>query len=165
MLAKPEFWLVITFVVFLFILARFKVHTRVFEYLDARSDRIRKDMENARSLRDEARSLLASVERKIQELEELGKEEIISAEKNAKNALKQVKVEAKTDLDAKIVMVENRLRLAEGALVSDIRDRAVHIIIEAIELVISEDLSSKENSLLYDGVIQKFPNILEKMKD
>ena len=60
MLAMAEFWVAIAFVAFLVILVYYKVPGLIAKALDARAEAIRKELDEARRLREEAQKLLAA---------------------------------------------------------------------------------------------------------
>ena len=66
-LKNTDFVVLLSFLLFLAILFYFKVPRLLGGMLDKRSDGIQSDIDEARSLRDEAQSLLASYERKQKE--------------------------------------------------------------------------------------------------
>ena len=59
-----EFWVFIGFLTFIGGLAYLKVHKKILSALDARGARIKKEINEAETLRAEAMALLASFERK-----------------------------------------------------------------------------------------------------
>ena len=61
--ASPTLWVFLAVVLFLIALAYFGVHKQIVGALDARADNIRNELEEARRLREEAQTLLASYQR------------------------------------------------------------------------------------------------------
>ena len=58
-----EFWVAVAFVAFLLILLYYKVPTLIAKSLDDRAEAIRKELDEARRLREEAQSLLADYQK------------------------------------------------------------------------------------------------------
>ncbi len=77
MLHEAEFWVAVAFVLMLAIFGYFGVHRTIAAALDNRSARIRKELDDARRLKEEAQSLVAeyrarrqSAEREAQDRDE-----------------------------------------------------------------------------------------------
>jgi F-type H+-transporting ATPase subunit b len=61
---SPEFWVAISFLIFVGILVKMGVPALVTKALDDRADTVRKELDQARRLREEAQDLLADYQRK-----------------------------------------------------------------------------------------------------
>ena len=64
MTQMAEFWVAVAFVVFLLILLYYKVPKLIAKSLDDRAEAIRKELDEARRLREEAQNLLADYQKK-----------------------------------------------------------------------------------------------------
>ena len=62
---EPEFWVAVSFFIFIGVLVYLGVHKKVASELDARALRISKELEEARRLREEAEKLLNDYRRKL----------------------------------------------------------------------------------------------------
>ena len=69
MLQTAEFWVLVSFVIFMAILGYVGVHKTILSALDTRSKKISDDLDEARALREEAQKVLAEYERKRREAE------------------------------------------------------------------------------------------------
>ena len=65
----PLFWVLVAFLAFVGLLIYYRVPTSVGKMLDDRADVIRKELDEARRLREDAQSLLADYQRKAREAE------------------------------------------------------------------------------------------------
>ena len=65
---ESEFWVAVSFVIFIGVLVYLGIHKKVVSALDARALRISKELEEARRLREEAEKLLADYRRKLGDL-------------------------------------------------------------------------------------------------
>ena len=77
------FWTALALIGFFAILVYFKVPDTVGKSLDARSDAIRKELDDARRMREEAQQLLADYQRRSKEAEEEAKEIVAAAKREA----------------------------------------------------------------------------------
>ena len=62
---ESEFWVAVSFFIFIGVLVYLGIHKKVVSALDARALRISKELEEARQLREEAEKLLADYRRKL----------------------------------------------------------------------------------------------------
>jgi F-type H+-transporting ATPase subunit b len=62
---EPEFWVAVSFFLFICALVYLGVHKKVASALDARALPISKELEEARRLREEAEKVLANYQRKL----------------------------------------------------------------------------------------------------
>ena len=81
-LNNTNFVVLISFVLFIAVLLRLKVPGIVAGILDKRADAIRADLDEARSLREEAQTILASYERKQKEVAEHAEQIVIHAKED-----------------------------------------------------------------------------------
>ena len=70
LLSTAEFWVAFAFVAFIGLLIYYGVPSLITKALDDRADAIRKELDEARRLRDEAQNLLSDYQRKAREAEE-----------------------------------------------------------------------------------------------
>ena len=129
-LHSPTFWVAIAFVVF--VIAVFKpLGNAATGALDGKIDQIRKEIEEAQRLREEAQATLASYQRKQRDA---GQEaEAMMAQ--AKSEAEAHRTNAESALEAMLKRQEQsameKIQLAEAAAVREIRDRTVTVALAA----------------------------------
>ncbi|MBU2531864.1 MAG: ATP F0F1 synthase subunit B, partial [Alphaproteobacteria bacterium] len=67
--ATPEFWVAIAFIMFIGVLLYYGVPRLIGKALDDRADAIKKNIDDARKMREEAQALLSEYQRKAAEAE------------------------------------------------------------------------------------------------
>ena len=87
--------MLLAFLLFIGILFYFKVPSKIGEMLDGRSSAIKSELDEAKALREEAQSLLASYERKQKEVQDQADRIVSAAKEEATAAADQ----ARADLD------------------------------------------------------------------
>ena len=97
-LRNTNFIVSLAFILFIGILLYLKIPSLIGGLLDKRAEGIKADLEEARKLRDEAQTILASYERKQQEIEEQAERIIGSAKEQAEATA----IQAKEDLQKSI---------------------------------------------------------------
>ena len=66
---NPLFWVLVAFLAFAALILYYRVPAAVGKMLDDRADAIRKELDEARKLREDAQALLADYQRKAREAE------------------------------------------------------------------------------------------------
>ena len=132
-LRNTDFIVLLAFLLFLGILIYFKVPTLLIGMLDKRADGIKTELEEARALREEAQTLLASYERKQ----------------------KEAQADMAKSLDRRMAAAKDQISSAEAAAVKEVRDQAVTIAVAAARDVIAKQMTAAQgNKLIDDGIAQ-----------
>ena len=153
-LKNTDFIVSLSFALFVGILLYLKVPNLLAGLLDKRADGIRTELDEAKKLREEAQTLLASYERKQKEIAEQA-ERII---KNAKEEAKAVAAQAQKDLE---ISIERRMQAAveqlESAEVADleIRDTAISVAIAvASEVIQNHSKEVDQDKFLEESILE-----------
>ncbi len=152
-LATPEFWVLASFVLFFALLAYFGVHRMVIGALDQRAEKIRQELEEARRLREEAQSLLASNERLRAEAEREVEEILSIAREEAEAVASEMRKSFEDTMARKTAAAEARIRQAEQDTVREIRAHIATLSVRVAEEVLREKIKGKEASRLLDEAI------------
>ena len=121
----------IAFLIFVGILIYMKVPARLVAMLDGRSALIREELDEARALREEAKSILASYERKRHDVQAQADRIVASAKAEAHKASDQAKEDLKDSIARRLAGAEDRIASAEAAAVRAIREEAAAIAVAA----------------------------------
>ena len=129
--------------------------------LDARIAEIRREVEDAEKLREEAQSLLANYQRQqrqaIQDAEAIVEKAREDAERHkteAEDAITEMVRRQEEQATEKIAQ-------AEAAAVQEVREMAVDLAIAASERLLAERLSGAEGEALVDKAIEDLPTKLQ----
>lgn len=153
-LDNTEFVVIIAFLLYLGILVYKKVPGIITGMLDRRAEGIQSELDEARALREEAQSILASYERKQKEVQELADRIVSSAKAEANIAADQAKKDLKVSIERRLAGAEEQLASAQAAAVKEVRDTAVSVAISAAREVIAENMSVEDRSSLVDAAIK-----------
>lgn len=159
-LKNTDFVVLLSFLLFIAILFYFKVPRLLGGMLDKRSDGIQLEIDEARSLRDEAQSLLASYERKQKEAMEQAERILETAKADAALATEQAKLDLKESVSRRMAAAAERISTAQAAAEKEVRDAAIKVAIAAASEVISEQLSATEANKLIDSGISEIESKL-----
>lgn len=147
------FWAFVALVIFLAVVLYLKVPTKMTAGLDSRADRIRRELDDARRLREEAQAVLAEYQRKRREAEE----EASSILAVAKAEAERMTVEAGEALEEMIrrrtAAAETKIAMAESQAVAEVRARAADVAIAAARIVLEgKVVGGIADRLIEDGI-------------
>lgn len=153
-LANTDFVVTIGFIVFLGILAYFKVPGMLGGLLDKRAEGIQAELDEARAIREEAQSLLASYERQQKDVQQQADAIVAAAQKEAAAAAEKAKEDLQTSIARRLAAAEDQLASAESAAIRDVRDRAAAVAVEVAREVIAGQLTAQDGAAMIDDSIR-----------
>jgi len=152
-LNDTNFVVLIAFVIFLGVLVYFGVPKLITKMLDDRAEGIKSEIDEARALREEAQTILASFERKHKEVEGQVAGIIEHAKTEAQIAAEAAKADLKDSIARRLQAAVDQISSAEEAAVREVKDKAVNIAIAAAGEVIAANMSAKDAGGLIDDAI------------
>lgn len=155
MLHSAEFWVYLSFFVFLGILIYLKVPGMITSALDKRADTIREELDEARRLREEAQSVLAEYERKQRDAEEEAAEIIALAKKEAKVLAAETRERLKETLERRTKIAEEKIARAEEQASNEVRAMAVDVAIDVARNIIDKKMTPAASTKLIDQNIEE----------
>lgn len=156
MLQDPKFWVAASFVIFVLLFGRM-AWNRVTALLDARGERIRDELDEARRLRAEAETMLASAtaerEAAIAEAAAL----IERARAEAQRLATAAAAEAEATARRRERMAMDRIAAAEASALTEVRHAAAEIATNAVrDLIIARHDASADAGLI-DAAVSSLP--------
>ncbi|WIY26505.1 F0F1 ATP synthase subunit B [Parasedimentitalea psychrophila] len=152
-MSNTNFVVLLGFLLFVGILLYAKVPSMLGGQLDSRAAGIQSDLDDARALREEAQTLLASYERKHKEVQEQADRIVAAARVDASAAADQAKADLESSIARRLASAEDQIISARDAAVKDVRDQAISIAIAAADLVIAKQMTATEANKLIDAAI------------
>ena len=152
-LGNTNFVVLISFLLFLGVLVYFKVPGFLGGMLDKRADGIRNELNEARKLREEAQSVLASYERKQKEVAEQAERIVEHAKEEARLAAEQAKEDLKVSIARRLAAAKDQIASAEASAVKEVRDQAIAIAVGAARDVIAKQMTAADGNKLIDEAI------------
>ena len=154
-LYNTNFVVTIAFVCFVSVVLYLGVPKMLAKMLDARADGIRADLEEAKSLREEAKALLASYEKKQAEVQVQADRILEAARVEAAAAAEQAKADIVTSVARRLVAAEEQIASAEASAVKEVRDQAIVVAVGAARDIIASQMTAADgNSLIDDAITQ-----------
>lgn len=154
-LTNTDFIVTISFLVFVGVLVYYKVPAMVTNLLDARANQIKADLEEARALREEARSLLASYERKQKEVKELSDRIVSSAKAEAEAVATQAQADLKASIARRLAAAEEQIHAAEASAVRAVREEAISVAVAAAGSVLSRQMTAESAKASIDAALKQ----------
>jgi F-type H+-transporting ATPase subunit b len=149
------FWALVSLILFLAILVYFKVPAWLGKSLDKRAEDIRKELDEAKRLREEAQQLLAEYERKRREAEEEAAGILAAAERDASLFLSEAKVKTEEYVARRQAMAEQKIRQAEIDATNEVRASAVDLAIAASQSLLAKKADAKTTDALFRNSIEE----------
>lgn len=154
-LFNTNFVVLIAFLLFVGFLIYMGVPALIGGMLDKRAEGIREDLDEARSLREEAQALLASYERKQKEVSEQSERIIAHAKQEAEEAAEQAKADLKSSIARRLAAAEDQIASAEAGAVKEVRDTAISVAVAAARNVAASKLTATDANSLIDAAISE----------
>jgi F-type H+-transporting ATPase subunit b len=150
---EPEFWVAVSFFLFLGVVAYFGLHKKIAAALDARATMIAKELEEAKHLRREAETVLADYRRKqgnaAKEVEAI----IRLASKEAEELAAETRRSMAEHFERRMKLAEDKIARAETEALLEVRAAAADAAIAAAQSVIKAKLTPETaDSLVTQGI-------------
>ena len=155
------FWVAISFFIFLGVLFYFKVPQKVFGALNESINKIKKDIDEAEKLKEEAKNILSEYEAKLSKSK-------VEVDLMIKNAQKESETNIIKINDQFYSIFENRKKMAEDKIkqmklqaTKDIKNYSVEVAIIALEKIIKNSVDKKKLDKIYISSIDEAKKILK----
>lgn len=155
-----EFWVFIGFVIFIALLGYLKVHTKITVALDARGERIKKELAEAANLRAEAEALLASFEKKKTEAEAEALAIIKQAETEAQLIAREAHDRVAEFVRRRTKQAEEKIATAETAAAAQVRAAAADAATKVAEIVLKAEAKGRFGEQLVSNGIADVKRLL-----
>ncbi|WP_417525262.1 F0F1 ATP synthase subunit B [Marinovum sp.] len=152
-LANTDFIVLLAFLLFIAVLIYFKVPSMLAGMLDKRAEGIRSELDEARAIREEAQTLLASYERKQQEVKDQSQRIVDHAKEEARIAAESAKKDIEASIARRLAGAEDQIASARAAAVKEVRDRAIVVAVAAAREVIAKQMTEADANRMIDESI------------
>jgi F-type H+-transporting ATPase subunit b len=143
------FWALVGLIIFLAVLAYFKVPAMITKGLDDRADKIRNELEEARKLREEAEGVLAEYKRKRIEAEKEAENVVAAAKREADAIASEARAKTEEYVERRTKMAEQKIAQAEADAINAVRSTAVDVAVAATEKLLSDKMTAKSSDDLF----------------
>ena len=155
------FWVAVSFFLFVGVLLYFKVPQKIFATLDESINKIKKDIEEAEKLKEEAKNILSDYESRLDKSK-------VEIDLMIKNAQKESEINIIKINDQFHKIFENRKKMAEEKIkqmklqaTKDIKNYSVEVAIIALEKIIKNSIDKKKLDKIYVSSVNEAKKILK----
>lgn len=152
-LQNTNFVVLIAFIAFVGLLVYMKVPAKLTGMLDARAATIKAELDEARALREEAKSILATYERRQKEVQEQADRIVAQAKDEAMAAAAQAKEDLKASIARRLAAATDQIASAEAGAIRQVREQAISVAIAAAGEVLSKQMTADAASASIDDAI------------
>jgi F-type H+-transporting ATPase subunit b len=144
MLSNENFWVLVSFVLFVGVAIYFGLHKMIAKVLDERSDRIKRELDEARRLRNDAQALLAEYQRKQRQALDDTQAIVTRAEREARRLVASAEADLNADIARRTQLAQAKIAQAQAQAIKDVRDATIDAAMLAAEKVLRERLQGAE---------------------
>ena len=155
----PASWVLVAFIIFIILALVAKAPSMIAKILDSEIEKIKNELNDARKLKEDANSLLADYERKVQ-----------NAQKEIEKILDQAKTTAKNHDESARKKVEEYIKRAEQQSIekitqtekmalSKVNQEIVSNSIEVAEKIVSENITEENSKKLFSQSVQQIKKL------
>jgi F-type H+-transporting ATPase subunit b len=150
---EAEFWVAVSFLIFVAVLIYFGVHTMLLKGIDERRNRIKAELDEARRLKEEAQALLVQYQNKQQEAEQEAAGIIAGAKAEAERLAVEAKAKMEDFVARRTKMAEAKIGQAEVQALADVRAAAAEAAVTAAEAILTRTVKGKvADDLIAKGI-------------
>lgn len=160
LLADPETWVAIAFIILLGLFGYLGVHRMMLSALDHRAERIRSELSEAKRLKEEASKVLAEYKTRRASAEREAEEIVTSAKAEAERIAAEAKAKMEDFVARRTKAAESKIALAEAQALADVRAAAADAAVQAAATVLSQ---SVKGTLADDLVAKGITEVRQKL--
>ncbi len=152
-LLQPEFWVAVSFFLFVGAVLYLGVHKKIAAVLDARAAAIAKELDEAKRLREEAENVLTDYRQKQGDVVKEAQAIISLAAKEAEILAGETRRSMKENFERRMKLAEDKIARAEREALREVREAATDAAIAAAQAVIKEKLTPEAaDKLVSQGI-------------
>ncbi|MGB3830260.1 MAG: F0F1 ATP synthase subunit B [Mesorhizobium sp.] len=148
-------WATVALLIFIGIVLYIKVPAMLSKALDARADRIRGELDDARRLREEAQTLLADYQKKRKEAEQEAAEIVEAAKREAAALAEEAHKRTEDYVARRTALAEQKIGQAEREAIAEVRASAVDLAVEAARQVLAAKADARTGAELFKTALQE----------
>jgi F-type H+-transporting ATPase subunit b len=153
LLQDPEFWTGLGLLVFIGLLLVLGVHKAAAKALDAKAAKIQAELDEAKTLREEAQDLLTSLKTQREETERRAAEMLANAEAEARRLEAEAKDKLEEQIKRRQELAERRISNAEAQAAAEVKAAAADLAAQMAEGWLAQRLQGAKSDPLIDAAM------------
>ena len=164
MTIDATFWVAISFFIFLGGLVYLKVPQKLNNALTAKISEIKKELDEAEKLKEEAKSLLSQYESKIDKSKKESKKIIDDAKQIGEKTILETNKKFHQMIEERKKSVEQKILLMKENALNDIKKAAIGISIKTVESLVKNSIDKNKIENFFNKSIEETKNSLKQTK-
>ncbi len=161
LLQDAEFWTGLALLVFVGLMLALGVHKAAAKALDSKAAKIQAELDEAKTLREEAQALLASLKAQREQTETLAAEMLANAKAEAKRFEAEAKVKLEEQITRRQELAERRISNAEAQASAEVKAAAAELAAQMAEGVLAQRLVGAKSDPLVDTALGQLADKLK----
>ena len=149
------FWVAVSFFIFIGVLIYFKVHEKINDILNESIDRIKSEVDVAEKLKEESKNILSDYEKKISNAKAEIKQMVDAANDDADKNILKTNEEFHSQMENRKKNTEDRIKQMKNQALKDIKNAAVKISIQAVEILLKNSLDKNKLNKIFVSSIEE----------
>ena len=155
------FWVAVSFVIFVGVLFYFKVPQKIFITLDESINKIKKDIEEAEKLKEEAKNVFSDYESKLDKSKVEIDLIIKNAQKESEKNIIKINEQFHKIFENRKKMAEEKIKQMKLQATKDIKNYSVEVAIIALGKIIKNSIDKKKLDKIYISSVDEAKKILK----
>ena len=161
MIIDATFWVAVSFLIFVGLIFYLKVPQKIGQSLEESIKKIKEEIDNAETLKDEAKNILSEYESKVSKSKEEIKNLIQRAEKQAESNIIKTNEEFHNIIENRKKAAEEKIKQMKTQAIKDVKNSSVDIAIRSVEKIIKNSIDKKKLDKIYISSIDEAKKILK----
>ena len=162
MIIDATFWVMISFFVFLGLLAYFKIPNKIKTTLEQNISNIKNQIDEANKLKEDAKNILTEHEKRISNSKSEVEHMISKASEEAEKSVIKTNQNFHNLMETRKKNAEERIKQLKNQALKDIKNASVKIAIESVEKLIKNSMDKSKLDKIYSSSIEETKLALKK---
>ncbi len=162
MIIDATFWVMISFFIFLGLLAYFKIPEKIKTTLEQNISNIKNQIDEANKLKEDAKNILTEHEKRISNSKSEVEHMISKASEEAEKSVIKTNQNFHNLMETRKKNAEERIKQLKNQALKDIKNASVKIAIESVEKLIKNSMDKSKLDKIYSSSIEETKLALKK---
>ena len=162
MTIDATFWVMISFFAFIGLLIYFKIPQKIKTILDENINNIKKQIDEANKLKEDAKNILTEHEKEISSSKSKVKQMLSKASEEAEKNVIKTNQDFHNLMETRKRNAEERIKQLKNQSLKDIKNASVRIAIESVEKLIKNSMDKSKLDKIYSSSIEETKLALKK---
>jgi F-type H+-transporting ATPase subunit b len=155
MIIDATFWVAVSFFIFLGVLIYFKSPQKIASALSDSINTIKAEVDDAESLKEESKNILSEYEKKISNAKNEIKKMLDVATDDADRDVLKINEEFHIQMENRKKNTEDRIKQMKNQAIKDIKNAAVKISIQAVEVLLKNSLDKNKLNKIFVSSLEE----------